>query len=245
MPNTAPFHRLLPHASRDRADDREHVHRQAARQLRSAARLQPRGDGNPVFRAIREVLDLALGADGPAPVPPAAKSTAEPSSSKGAASDGSLRDRLPQRRKGPRKQSSPRACSDIGRGVGPNRRGDEAHAQALPRRTTCRRRRGADAARVCPRSEPAISSQSPRRAEGILARQREVKPLVELRVPFELDREQIDDVERGSNNSDWQPAKAAAQKIAYAEDRAMFEGYAAAQIEASAGDEQSDHDTPR
>ena len=64
--------------------------------------------------------------------------------------------------------------------------------------------------------------------EGILARQREVKPLVELRVPFELDREQIDDVERGSNNSDWQPAKDAAQKIAYAEDRAIFEGYAAA-----------------
>src|ERR1700733_12389293 len=60
-------------------------------------------------------------------------------------------------------------------------------------------------------------------AEGILARQREVKPLVELRVPFELDREQIDDVERGSNDSDWQPAKDAAQKIAYAEDRAIFE----------------------
>jgi uncharacterized linocin/CFP29 family protein len=67
--------------------------------------------------------------------------------------------------------------------------------------------------------------------EGILARQREVKPLVELRVPFELDREQIDDVERGSNNSNWQPAKDAAQTLAYAEDRAIFEGYAAAQIE--------------
>src|ERR1700685_3099509 len=67
--------------------------------------------------------------------------------------------------------------------------------------------------------------------EGIVARQREVKPLVELRVPFDLDRQQIDDVERGSNNSDWQPAKDAAQKIAYAEDRAIFEGYAAAGIE--------------
>src|SRR5579864_4083664 len=44
-------------------------------------------------------------------------------------------------------------------------------------------------------------------AEGILARQREVKPLVELRIPFELDRQQIDDVERGANDSDWQPAK--------------------------------------
>ena len=35
--------------------------------------------------------------------------------------------------------------------------------------------------------------------EGIVARQREVKALVELRVPFELDRQQIDDVERGSD----------------------------------------------
>ncbi|HEY7243593.1 MAG TPA: family 1 encapsulin nanocompartment shell protein [Xanthobacteraceae bacterium] len=66
--------------------------------------------------------------------------------------------------------------------------------------------------------------------EGILARQREVKALVELRVPFELDRQQIDDVERGAGDSDWQPAKDAAQKIAYAEDRAIFEGYSAAGI---------------
>jgi uncharacterized linocin/CFP29 family protein len=66
--------------------------------------------------------------------------------------------------------------------------------------------------------------------EGILARQREVKPLVELRVPFELDREQIDDVERGANDSDWQPAKDAARLLAFAEDRAIFEGYAAAGI---------------
>jgi len=67
-------------------------------------------------------------------------------------------------------------------------------------------------------------------ADGLEARQREVKALVELRVPFELNRQQIDDVERGSNDSDWQPAKDAAQKIAYAEDRAIFEGYAAAGI---------------
>jgi uncharacterized linocin/CFP29 family protein len=65
---------------------------------------------------------------------------------------------------------------------------------------------------------------------GILARQREVKPLVELRVPFELDRQQIDDVERGSNDSDWQPAKDAARLLAFAEDRAIFDGYPAADI---------------
>src|SRR5579862_6198250 len=46
--------------------------------------------------------------------------------------------------------------------------------------------------------------------DGMIARQREVKALVELRVPFELDRQAIDDVERGANDSDWQPAKDAA-----------------------------------
>jgi uncharacterized linocin/CFP29 family protein len=66
--------------------------------------------------------------------------------------------------------------------------------------------------------------------DGITARQREVKALVELRVPFELDRQMIDDVERGSNDSDWQAAKGAAQKLTFAEDRAIFEGYAAAGI---------------
>jgi uncharacterized linocin/CFP29 family protein len=66
---------------------------------------------------------------------------------------------------------------------------------------------------------------------GVIARQREVKPLVELRVPFELDRHAIDDVERGANDSDWQPAKDAAKKLAFAEDGAIFEGYAAAGIE--------------
>jgi uncharacterized linocin/CFP29 family protein len=68
-------------------------------------------------------------------------------------------------------------------------------------------------------------------ADGILARQREVKALVELRVPFELKRHDIDDVERGSEDSDWQPAKDAAKTIAFAEDRAIFNGYPAAKIQ--------------
>jgi uncharacterized linocin/CFP29 family protein len=66
--------------------------------------------------------------------------------------------------------------------------------------------------------------------EGIIARQREVKALVELRVPFELNRQMIDDVARGANDSDWQPAKDAARQIAYAEDGAIFDGYDAAGI---------------
>lgn len=67
--------------------------------------------------------------------------------------------------------------------------------------------------------------------DGILSRQREVKALVELRVPFELDRQMIDDVERGANDSDWQPTKDAAKKIAFAEDGAIFEGYEAGGIQ--------------
>jgi uncharacterized linocin/CFP29 family protein len=66
--------------------------------------------------------------------------------------------------------------------------------------------------------------------DGILARQREVNALVELRVPFELSREQIDDVERGANDSDWQPAKDAARILSFAEDRAIFDGYSGAGI---------------
>ena len=61
--------------------------------------------------------------------------------------------------------------------------------------------------------------------EGVFARQREVKALVEVRVPFELSRAAIDDVERGANDSDWQPAKDAARQIAFAEDAAVFEGF--------------------
>src|SRR5580704_632145 len=66
--------------------------------------------------------------------------------------------------------------------------------------------------------------------KGVVTRQREVRAVVEFRVPFELTRQAIDDVARGSNNSDWQPAKDAAREIAFAEDGAIFEGYAAAGI---------------
>lgn len=67
-------------------------------------------------------------------------------------------------------------------------------------------------------------------AEGVLARQRKVLPLVELKVPFTLSRQQVDDVERGAADSDWQPAREAARVIAAAEDQAIFAGYAAAGI---------------
>lgn len=68
-------------------------------------------------------------------------------------------------------------------------------------------------------------------AEGVECAQREVNALVELRVPFELTRAAVDDVERGSNDSDWQPLKDAARQLASAEDQMVFLGYADAGIE--------------
>jgi len=66
--------------------------------------------------------------------------------------------------------------------------------------------------------------------DGLQAVQRIANALVELRVPFTLTRQAIDDVERGAEDSDWSPLKEAAGKIAYAENRAVFDGYAAAGI---------------
>ena len=66
---------------------------------------------------------------------------------------------------------------------------------------------------------------------GVTARKRRLQPIVELRVPFAVDRQQIDDVERGAKDADWQPVKDAARDIAFAEDRTIFEGYAPAGID--------------
>ncbi|MGQ4511392.1 family 1 encapsulin nanocompartment shell protein [Streptomyces sp. DW26H14] len=68
-------------------------------------------------------------------------------------------------------------------------------------------------------------------AEGVRAHLRRAQPLVELRVPFTVSRAQVDSVERGAQDADWDPVKDAARRLAYAEDRAVFEGYAAAGIE--------------
>ncbi|MBO0687140.1 MAG: bacteriocin family protein [Candidatus Dormibacteraeota bacterium] len=67
-------------------------------------------------------------------------------------------------------------------------------------------------------------------AQGVTAHLRRSQPIVELRVPFTLERQQVDDVERGARDADWQPVKDAARRMAHAEDRAVFEGYAAARI---------------
>jgi uncharacterized linocin/CFP29 family protein len=74
-----------------------------------------------------------------------------------------------------------------------------------------------------------VDVQAP--TDGVVAHLRASKPLVRLRVPFTLSRSEIDDVERGSQDSDWDPVKDAAKKLAFVEDRTIFEGYAAASID--------------
>lgn len=87
--------------------------------------------------------------------------------------------------------------------------------------------RGWDAAAVSlGRSEP-IPPPGSIEAE---ARIRRVLALVELRVPFELRRSELDAAERGAKDIDLDPLIQAARRIAIAEDRAVFHGHAAAGI---------------
>ncbi len=67
-------------------------------------------------------------------------------------------------------------------------------------------------------------------AERVQAHLREVQPLVELRVPFELSREELDAVVRGAKDPVLDPVREAAGAAALAEDRAVFRGFSAAGI---------------
>lgn len=62
------------------------------------------------------------------------------------------------------------------------------------------------------------------------ARLRKVQALVELRVPFELDRQELEAVDRGAKDPTLDPVREAARAAALAEDRAVFHGYAEAGI---------------
>lgn len=65
---------------------------------------------------------------------------------------------------------------------------------------------------------------------GVEAQRRRVLPLVELRVPFTLERAALDDAERGDPAIDLGPLAGAARQLALAENAAVFHGYAAAGI---------------
>lgn len=64
----------------------------------------------------------------------------------------------------------------------------------------------------------------------IRARLRKVQPLVEFRAPFEMARSELDAVDRGAKDPDFDPAIEAARQIALAEDHAIFKGYAEGSI---------------
>ena len=59
---------------------------------------------------------------------------------------------------------------------------------------------------------------------GALFRRRRVRPLVELRVPFELDRAELERIDRGARDADLDALREAARRFAAAEDIALFDG---------------------
>lgn len=76
-----------------------------------------------------------------------------------------------------------------------------------------------------------VATLSDRPSQQIEARLRRVQPLLEVRVPFELSRSELDTVERGSHDAELQPLIDAVRHAALAEDHAVFNGYAAAGIQ--------------
>src|SRR5271156_3125525 len=60
-----------------------------------------------------------------------------------------------------------------------------------------------------------VDVQAP--TDGVQAHLRDSRPLVRLRAPFALSRAEIDNVERGAQDSDWDAVKEAAKKLAFVE----------------------------
>jgi uncharacterized linocin/CFP29 family protein len=71
---------------------------------------------------------------------------------------------------------------------------------------------------------------SPPGGKNVQARLRRIQPLVELRIPFQVSRDELDAIDRGARDPDLDSVTAAARSIAIAEDRAIFHGYKAAGI---------------
>ncbi len=72
---------------------------------------------------------------------------------------------------------------------------------------------------------------SPSLQDGVVTRMRLSQPLIEIRIPFELSREELDAIGRGARDADLDPVRNAARAAAIAEDRAIFQGYPAGAIE--------------
>jgi uncharacterized linocin/CFP29 family protein len=77
-------------------------------------------------------------------------------------------------------------------------------------------------------------------ADGIRAAQRDVLPLVELRVPFVVSRTTIDDASRGAQRLELDELEEAVRTLGQAENALVFHGYGAAGIKGIT--EESSHD---
>ncbi len=62
--------------------------------------------------------------------------------------------------------------------------------------------------------------------DGLTSARRRVLPLVEMRVDFGLSRSELADLERGADDIDLEPLEQAARRMARAENRAVFHGWA-------------------
>lgn len=71
--------------------------------------------------------------------------------------------------------------------------------------------------------------------EGAGARLRRVQPMVEIRIPFELDRKEVEALARGAKDPELDTVVAAARRAALVEDGAVFNGYADASIRGIGG----------
>jgi uncharacterized linocin/CFP29 family protein len=67
-------------------------------------------------------------------------------------------------------------------------------------------------------------------SQGVLLYRRVVRPLVELCVPFALERDELERIERGSASVNLDPLRDAARTLAGTEDTALFEGCPPADI---------------
>lgn len=66
--------------------------------------------------------------------------------------------------------------------------------------------------------------------DGVAGSVRLVQPLVELRADFDLPLAELAALDRGADDGDLEPVAEAARRIALAEDRSVFRGYASGQI---------------
>lgn len=76
-----------------------------------------------------------------------------------------------------------------------------------------------------------VRSLSSGPVSDVHAAERQVVPLVELRTDFKLARAELDAIDRGADDPDLDPLIEAAQRMARAEDSAVFHGFGAANID--------------